>query len=512
MLDATALLRSYAGWRASELAHQDAVAGQRQQLLKLIARAKNTRFGREHGFARLREVSHFQRAVPLRRYDDFWRDYWSGLYPVLENVTWPGLIPFFANSSGTSSGVTKHIPVSLAMVGSNKRAAIDLLVQHVTNRPHSRVLGGKSFLLGGSTELRSVSAGVAEGDLSGIAAARVPLWARAYYFPRGPLARLSDWERKTSEIARASLAEDIRTVSGTPSWLLLFFDQLKRLLPESRGRLVDFYPNLELLVHGGVSFEPYRARFEALLDGSHAETREVYPASEGFVALADRGPGEGLRLEADNGLFFEFVPLEELDRPSPTRHWLETAETGVNYALVLSTCAGLWSYVVGDTVRFVEKNPPRILVTGRTTYSLSAFGEHLIGEEIDAAMSAAASAIGASIADYTVGAVFPRDRPGHHLYLVEFTAPAAPERNEEFARVLDRELSLRNVDYAEHRSGGYGIGAPQAQFLPPGSFAAWMKSRGKFGGQNKVPRVIADAEAFRTAAEALTAALRERTT
>jgi hypothetical protein len=292
---------------------------------------------------------------------------------------------------------------------------------------------------------------------------------------------------------------------------LLFFDELKRQRPESAGRLVDFYPNLELLVHGGVSFAPYRARFDALLAGSHAETREVYPASEGFIALADRGPGEGLRLLTDNGLFLEFVPLEELDAASPTRHWLETAETGVNYALVLTSCAGLWSYIIGDTVRFVEKSPPRILVTGRTSYSLSVFGEHLIGEEIDAAVSAGAAAVGGSIADFTVGPVFAEDRPGRHLYLIEFSVPVAAGKAEEFARVLDRELSRRNVDYAEHRAGGYGMSAPQVIFLPPGSFAAWMKARGKFGGQNKVPRVIADAEAFAMATAALVAALHERT-
>ena len=502
MLDATPLLRAYAGWRLYGLARQDAAESQRRQLLGLLAHARNTRFGREHGFARLRSVSDYQHAVPLRRYEDFWRDYWSALYPVLENATWPGIMPFFANSSGTGSGATKHIPVSAAMVRANRRAAIDVLVHHVASRPGSRVIGGKNFMLGGSTDLKPVSAGVAAGDLSGIAAARVPWWARNYYFPSGRLAHITEWERKTKELARQSLAEDIRSLSGTPSWMLLFFDELKRLRPGGEGRLVDFYPNLELLVHGGVSFEPYRTRFEALLAGSRAETREVYPASEGFIALADRGPGEGLRLLTDNGLFLEFVPLEELDSPSPTRHWLETAETGVNYALVLTSCAGLWSYIVGDTVRFVEKNPPRILVTGRTSYSLSAFGEHLIGEEIDAAVSAGAAAVGGAIADYTVGPVFPENRPGHHLYLVEFSVPVDAGRAEEFARVLDRELSLRNVDYAEHRAGGYGMGPPQVVFLPPGSFVAWMKSRGKFGGQNKVPRVIADAAAFgRTVAE-----------
>jgi len=510
VLDATPLLRAYAGWRKSVLARQDAVQSQHRQLRSLLKSAEATRFGREHGFAKFTHVTEFQRAVPLRRYDDFWKDYWGASYPVLENVSWPGLVPYFAASSGTSSGVTKHIPVTAAMVASNKRAALDMLVHHFAVRRDSRMLGGKALVLGGSAGLRPVSPGVAEGDLSGIAAVRVPLWARPFYFPSGELALIADWERKVKRLGPASLAEDIRSVSGTPSWMLLFFDELARRKPKSAGRLVDFYPNLELIVHGGVAFEPYRARFEELLRGSHAETREVYPASEGFFASADRGPGEGLRLNADHGLFFEFVPLEELDSPSPTRHWLETAETGVNYALVLTSCAGLWAYVIGDTVRFVEKNPPRILVTGRTSYSLSAFGEHLIGEEIDAAVSAAAGAIGAAIADYTVGAMFPRGRPGHHLYLVECTAAIAAGEGGAFARVVDRELSLRNVDYAEHRAGSYGMGAPEVLFLPPGSFAAWMKSRGKLGGQNKVPRVIADAATFGKTVAEIAEAVRER--
>ncbi len=503
MIDLTFALRRYARWRLLQLGREDALRSQRRQLAFLLKAARSTRFGREHGFSGLRGIADYQRAVPLRRFDDFWREYWSSAFPILDNITWPGVIPFFANSSGTSSGVTKHVPVSTAMLRSNGRAAIDLLVHHLVNRPQSRLLGGQNFFLGGSPALAAVGPGVFEGDLSGIAAARVPLWAKGFYFPSGALARIADWEQKSKAIAKRSLQADIRSISGTPSWLLLFFDEVKRLRPDTPGRLVDFYPNLELLVHGGVSFAPYRERFAALLTGSHAETREVYPASEGFIALADRGPDEGLRLITDNGLFFEFVPVEELDSPSPTRHWLKTIETGVNYAIVLTTCAGLWSYVVGDTVRFVEKLPPRILVTGRTSYGLSAFGEHLIGEEIDDAVAAAAKAIGADVADFTTGPVFPEDGPGHHLYVVEFAAAVPPDAAEKFARALDRTLAARNADYAEHRAGDFGMGAPRAVFVTPGTFAAWMRSRGKLGGQNKVPRVVADAEAFQAVVTAL---------
>lgn len=503
MIDLTFFLRRYAGFRMADLSRENHIQSQRQVLMALLRRASRTEFGREHGFARIRTVEDYQRAVPLRRYDAFWAEYWGQNYPVLENLTWPGIIPFFANSSGTSSGVTKHIPVSIEMVNANRRAAIDLLVHHITNRPNSRVLGGKSFLLGGSAALATIGPDVYEGDLSGIAAARVPWWAKSFYFPSGADAKIAGWEEKSRVLAQRSLTEDIRSLSGTPSWLLLFLDELKKCKPGASGRLADYWPHLELLVHGGVSFEPYRTRFAELLAGSHAETREVYPASEGFIALADRGPGEGLRMLTDNGLFFEFVPLEELDNPQPTRHWLETVETGVNYALVLTTCAGLWSYVIGDTVRLVEKSPPRLFVTGRISYGLSAFGEHLIGEEIDHAVTSAAEFSGVRITDFMVGPVFPENGPGHHHYLIEGSESVADSKADLFAETIDRALISRNTDYAEHRVGNYGMGRPSVVFLRPGAFAAWMKARGKLGGQNKVPRVIADTETFKKAAETL---------
>lgn len=502
MIDVSPLLHRFARWRAARLAAEDPVASQRRQLARLIRAAKATHFGRDHDFGALATVEDYQRAVPLRRYDDFWNSYWARSYPVLEDLTWPGLIPFFANSSGTTSGVTKHIPVSAAMARSNRRAAIDLMVHHAVARPQSRMLGGMNFFLGGSTDLTSLAPGVAGGDLSGIAAANVPLWAKSFYFPSGEPARMTDWEEKVRTLARLSLGTDIRSLSGTPSWLLLFLDEVKR---QAGGgtRFCDWWPNLEMLTHGGVSFAPYRARFAELLEGGHAETREVFPASEGFMALADRGPGEGLRLLTDNGIFFEFVPVAELESPSPTRHWLGNAETGVNYAIVLTTCAGLWSYVIGDTIRLTGLKPPRLAVTGRTSYGLSAFGEHLIGEEIDKAVAAAADAVGSVIADYMVGPVFPKNGLGHHLYLVEFTAPLPARAAGTFAARLDDTLKALNVDYAEHRAGGFGMDAPQVRFVAPGGFAAWMKARGKLGGQNKVPRVIADAEKFATAVAAI---------
>ena len=466
--------------------------------MALLDNAKSTRFGREHGFARIRTVADYRAAVQLGRYEDFWSQYWQANFPLLEDATWPGRIPYFAKSSGTSTGTTKFIPVSTAMIQSNRRAVFDLLTHHIANRPGSHVLGGKNFMLGGSTELTVVAPGVMAGDLSGIAAREVPWWARARYFPPRDLALISDWEEKTAKLAARSLAEDIRSFGGTPSWLLVFVDQLRKLRPGTSGRLAEYYPHLELLIHGGVNFAPYRRRFDALLEGSRAELREVYPASEGFIAIADGKPGEGLRLVLDNGLFFEFVPIEELNGANPARRWIADVETDVDYAVVVSTCAGLWSYIIGDTVRFVNVDPPRILVTGRTSYGLSAFGEHLIGEQIEEAVAAAAASVGASVDDFSVGPLYPEEagRPGHHIFVVEFSASVSADALDAFGRELDRTLSSASEDYAAHRAGDFGMGPPEIRQVPPGTFAAWMKSRGKLGGQNKVPRVILDQPLF----------------
>ena len=499
MIDGTPFLKLYARRRGEASRRQDPAAEQERQLIRLVRHAQDTRFGRDHSFAKIKTIADFQACVPLRRYEDMWRDYWQPEFPRLVDCTWPGAIPFFALSSGTTSGTTKYIPCSREMNKANDRAALDVLAHHITNRPGSRVLGGKSFMLGGSTELTELSPGIHAGDLSGIAAARTPFWARPYIYPPRELALIADWEKKIDLLSRGILDQDVRVIAGTPSWLLIFFERLFALKPERDPRLAGFFPNLELIIHGGVNFAPYRPRFEALLAGGHAESREVYPASEGFIAVADRGSAEGLRLISDNGLFYEFVPLGELAAAAPTRHWVANVETGLDYAVVVTSCAGLWAYVMGDTVKFVEHKPPRLLVTGRTSYTLSSFGEHLTGGEIEDAVSAASSAIGAQIADFAVGAVFPDDKTGRggHLYLVEFSTPSpSPENSQRFLHIVDDVLSRRNDDYRVHRSGGFGLNPPQLRALPRGTFEAWMKSRGQLGGQHKVPRVIANADLF----------------
>jgi hypothetical protein len=499
LIDATPLLKLYAARRLRHLRAENVGESQSGQLMSLVRRAAETKFGRDHAFAQIRKVEEFQASVPLRRYEDMWREYWQSAFPMLANCTWPGTIPFFALSSGTSAGASKYIPCTEAMNRANSRAGLDVLVHHVANRRGTHVLGGKIFLLGGSTELRQLADGIYGGDLSGIAASRASGWMRRFTFPPPELALIADWEQKVAAITPAVFNENIRAIAGTPSWLLIFFEHLFALRSQLPPQLGAFFPDLELLVHGGVNFAPYRAQFDTLLQGSRAETREAYAASEGFIAVADRGPGEGLRLLTDNGLFYEFIPVGELGSAKPTRHWVKDLQTGIDYAIAVTSCAGVWSYIIGDTVRFLERSPPRLIVTGRTSYALSSFGEHLTGEDVETSVAEAAKAIGGSVSDFSVGTLFPaaeRSRGGH-LYVVEFSsAPPNADSAKRFIEVVDQELCRRNDDYRAHRSGGFGMDPPRLLVLRRGSFETWMKSRGKLGGQNKVPRIINDQGLF----------------
>jgi hypothetical protein len=494
VIDATPLLRLYAAVRRTRRDGQDPAVVQARTLMGLVRRAADTRFGRDHDFAAIRTVADFQARVPLRDYDAMWRDYWQAAFPVFEDLSWPGRAPFLALSSGTATGKTKYIPVTADMVRSNRKAGLDVLADHLAAKPGSRIFGGQSFMLGGSTALTREAPGVESGDLSGIAAKTLPVWARSRSFPDLSLAVVSDWREKIERLADAALDRDLRVLTGVPAWVLELLDRMaekRRARGEDPARPL---PHLELFVHGGVAFAPYRERFERRFAGLGVDFREVYPASEGFVAHADRGPDDGLRLHLDHGIFFEFVPLEEAGSANPTRRWVGDVETGVDYAVVLSTCAGLFGYVLGDVVRFVSLAPPRLIVTGRLGRGLSVFGEHLIGAEIEAAVATAAADIGADVTDFSVGPVFAGadgERDGH-LFIVEFAVPPPPGAVDRFAQVLDTDLAHRNDDYRAHRAEGVGIAPPRVQPAPPGTFAAWMRARGKEGGQHKVPRAIAD--------------------
>ncbi|HEY2156464.1 MAG TPA: GH3 auxin-responsive promoter family protein [Isosphaeraceae bacterium] len=475
--------RWYAGRRTRSLAACDPVAVQATTLLDLVRKAAGTRLGRDHEFASIRSVEDYQARVPLRTYEDLWDAYLKETYPVLNDVTWPGRIPFFALTSGTTQGATKYIPVSREMVASNKRAGLTMMAYHMAARPDSRLFLGRHFFLGGSTNLEAPAPGVRQGDLSGIAAEQLVDVLRPYTFPPLSLALETNWDRKLALLAEGSLRERITSIGGVPSWLLMLFQKLLDL--SGKSTIAEVWPDLEMVIHGGVKFDPYRHAFEEILGSKAIRLQETYPCSEGFIAFGDPETGL-LRLMFDHGLFYEFVPVDELGSERPTRHWLGNIETGVNYAIVVSTCAGMWSHIIGDTVRFESRNPPLLTFTGRTKYTLSAFGEHLISEEVEAGIASASDATGASVRDWHVGPVF-NGALGYHQFIVEFLKP--PCDMDTFRARLDADLCGRNADYQAHRAEGVGLPLPAILIAKPGGIDAWMRSKGKLGGQHKVPRM-----------------------
>ena len=473
----------YARRRTRLLGQADPVEVQRRTLLKLLETARSTRFGLDHDFGSIRSVTEFQAHVPVRTYEALWDSYLKDAYPRFDNLTWPGRIPYLALTSGTTQGATKYIPVSRPMIASNQKAAKTMVAFHMANRPKSKLFQGKLFFLGGSTDLGSPAEGVRQGDLSGIATEEASDFLRPYTFPPLDLALETDWDRKLSMLAERSVVEPITLIGGVPSWLLALFARVLDLAGKST--VAEVWPGLEVVVHGGVKFDPYRKAFEAVLGNPAIRLQETYPCSEGFIAFGDPET-DLLRLVYDHGIFYEFIPVDELDSHHPTRHWLGDVKLGVNYAIVVSTCAGLWGHLIGDTVRFESLDPPLLSFTGRTKYTLSAFGEHLISEEVEAAMAHAAGLTGASVREWHVGPVF-QGALGHHAYVVEFLQ--LPDDLARFRRELDADFSRRNADYLAHRVEGVGLPLPSVCVAHSGGFDAWMRSRGKLGGQHKVPRM-----------------------
>ncbi len=466
----------------------DPIAAQQEQLLQLVDQAKDTVFGRDHDFGAVRSVFDYQQRVPIRSFDEFWLDYWSSPFPLLTDVTWPGKIRYFAKSSGTTSGESKHIPCSDEMIKSNNTGGLQVLLHHLRNNPRSKISGGRTFLFGGSPNLDELAPGVLAGELSGIAARETPAWAgRGRYYPPPHLAGLTDWNDKLNRLANDCVGKNIRSISGVPTWLQILFERTLDANPSGDRRLASIFPDLELITHGGISFEPYETTFARFLAGSGAELREVYAASEGFIAIADRGYRQGLQMLIDNGLFFEFVEIDQLDTPHPKRRWIGDAELDTEYALIVTTNAGLWSYTLGDIVRLVDLDPPRLVVVGRVSQTLSSFGEHISGEQLEIAVATAAAKLGLTVRDFAVAPIVGSAGAavGYHRYLIETTSNDAAG----IAAEIDASLSGQNADYRTKRVGDVAIAPPHVEIIPAGTFAAWMITNGKAGGQHKVRRV-----------------------
>jgi hypothetical protein len=492
-LDVGPLARLYAKSRLAQMGRLDAGESQEETLLNLVAKAKATKFGAAHAFWDIRSSRDYQARVGLRHYEDFWRDWWEADYPSLVDVTWPGKIPFFAETSGTTTGESKHIPYTPAMRRAAAKGFLDLLCFHFARKPDSKVLGGAVLALTGPKILERKTDHTMSGAVSAITIGAIPGFLERRVLPPAEISNIENWNEKIEKLARIAPSEDVRFLGGSPNWMLIFFEELAR--QHGGDTLADWFPNLELVVHGGINFSPYRDRFAALLAGTHAETREMYSASEGVFAVADRGDGEGLRLILDGTVFFEFVPVSELGASSPRRFTAAQVARGQDYAVAISTAAGLWSYLVGDVVRFVDLDPPRVVVVGRVGNALSEFGEHLIESEIAEAISHAAKALGLHIQDYCVGAVH-KDVGGHHRYLIETkggTGTGIPDR---FAELVDQSLASRNADYRELRRDDAAVSAPEVILLKSGAFQEWMRVRRKLGGQNKLPHIVKDRALF----------------
>lgn len=471
-------------------AADDPAGAQKRVLGRLLRRGRNTWFGRQHGLASVSTHEQFARAVPISDYVgrlEMFRRMLRGE----RDVSWPGRVRYFAQTSGTTAG-DKYIPVTREMMTSNRRAALAMLAFYRrwgAGRIES-LLDGQLLFLGGSTSLSRTESGAMIGDLSGIAtrSIRWPLSRR--YEPGARLALVDSWEQKVQAVARRVAERDVRFVTGMPSWVKILFDRICNLRGvEPAGGMSDIWPNLRLFVHGGVNFAPFRSGFERYFRPDHRlDFQEVYPASEGFIAIQAQPDSPGMEMLIDNGLFYEFVPLSRWGSPDAPRLTIEQVRLDVPYSLVLSTCAGLWAYDLGDVVRFVSLAPPRIVFAGRNKQFVNAFGENVIGEHVSAAVAAAADATGAQVAEFTVAPVYPgaSRRAGTHEYVVEFNSP--PQSGvEAFAAAIDAELKRINNDYSVKRAGDLGMTPPEVTAVPQGTFYRWMKTRGKLGGQNKVP-------------------------
>jgi len=459
---------------------------QEEVLHSLIDRAKNTAFGIEHNFNEIKSIERFQREVPITDYEGV-KQYVDKLRNGETNVLWPGEIRWFAKSSGTTSDKSKFIPVSKdALNECHFRGGKDVLALYTDLYPETEIFTGKGLTLGGSHQVDNFNNQSYYGDLSAILIENIPWWADFIRTPSQKVALIPEWEVKLEKLTEEALKENVTNLAGVPSWNLVMIKYI--LDVTGKNNLLEIWPKLELFTHGGVSFTPYREQFKKIIPSPSMHYMETYNASEGFFAIQDDPNNHDMLLMLDYGVFYEFVPFDEIGSPNPKAYTISEVELNKNYAIIITTNSGLWRYMIGDTVMFTSTFPHKIKITGRTKHYINAFGEELIIDNAEKALKIACEKTGALIQDYTAAPVYMGDEAkGAHEWLIEFEKE--PNDLSFFTIALDNALCSINSDYEAKRYKGITLSEPVVRAMSKGTFFKWMKERGKVGGQNKVPRL-----------------------
>lgn len=462
---------------------------QEQVFHNLVSAAQYTEFGKKHGYSDIFTIKEFKQRVPVHEYETI-KPYIQRIMEGEQNVLWNTPIRWFAKSSGTTSDKSKFIPVSVESLDEcHYRAGRDVLSLYYGNYPDSDLLTGKTLVIGGSHQVNKLNEHSYFGDLSAVMLQNMPFYGSFIRTPDLSIALMEEWEEKIDRMAKATILENVSSIAGVPTWTVVLIKRIFELT--GADNLADVWPNLELYMHGGVSFTPYREQFRRLIRSRLMHYMETYNASEGFFAAQDDLSDDSLLLFLNHGIFYEFMPMEEYGKECPQTLQLREVELGKNYALVISTNGGLWRYIVGDTIQFTTLWPYRIKVTGRLKSFINAFGEELIVDNTDKAIAAACQQTGAIVNDYTAAPVYFDDSSnGCHEWLIEFDVP--PANLENFIQVLDSTLQSLNSDYEAKRYKDIALRLPIVHVLPKGRFNEWLKSKGKLGGQHKVPRLYND--------------------
>jgi len=459
---------------------------QQQVFNTLVGSAQFTEYGKKYDFEKISSIADFQQRVPLNDYDTL-KPYINRILEGEQNLLWASPISWFAKSSGTTSDKSKFIPISQESLDENHyKAGKDVHALYFKQYPDSKVTSGKCLVIGGSHQINQLNADSFYGDLSAVMLQNMPYYSTLMRTPDLSIALMEEWEEKIEMIARTTIHENVTYIAGVPTWTLVL---IKRILEKAGTQnLHDIWPNLELYIHGGVSFKPYRRQFEAFIPSSGMHYLETYNASEGFFAAQDEPGNDGMLLFLNHGIFYEFMPMEEYGKEDPKTITLKEVELGKNYGLIISTTGGLWRYVVGDTVQFTSIAPYRIKVSGRLKHFINAFGEEVIIDNSDHAVAEACKQTGAVVNDYTAAPVYMTgDSNGAHEWIIEFDHLPVPL--DVFTEAMDAALRKINSDYEAKRHKDIALRMPIVHRMPKGGFNQWLKDKGKLGGQHKVPRL-----------------------